>query len=188
MGVQRRQHCARAQARARAYRRIGYDQMLRCDVLLRPLFKPDPNFTPRPVTDIDIFAVQEHLQWRGFRRLGKDTTHDAVSKYAHEHAFHPVRNYLDKLAWDGEDRLQTWLANCFGAEQNAYSEKIGTMLPISMVAHLSSLDARSTTCRCSKASEDAQVLACRMLAGEYFSDQLPDITSKEAFQHFAESG
>jgi predicted P-loop ATPase len=25
--------------------------------------------------------------------------------------------------------------------------------------------------------------ACRILAGDYFSDQLPDITSKEAFQH-----
>jgi hypothetical protein len=102
---------------------FGYDQMLRCDVLLRPLFKFDPNFTMRPVTDIDIFAVQEFLQWRGFRRLSKDTSHDAISKYAHEHAFHPVRDYLDRLVWDGEDRSQTWLVNGFGASKTLTAKK-----------------------------------------------------------------
>jgi predicted P-loop ATPase len=30
--------------------------------------------------------------------------------------------------------------------------------------------------------------ACRVLAGEYFSDALTDITSKEAFQHRAANG
>ena len=53
---------------------FGYDEMLRCEVLLRPLFKADPNFTPQPVIDADITAVQAWLQWFGFRRLGKDTT------------------------------------------------------------------------------------------------------------------
>ena len=163
---------------------FGYDQMLWCDVLLRPLFKPDPNFIPRPVTDIDIFAVQEFLQWRGFRRLGKDTTYDAISKYAHECAFHPVRNYLNELIWDGENRLQTWLVKGFGAEQNAYSEKIGRMFLISMVARI---------CRPGCKVDHMMILegeqgllkssACNILAGGYFSDQLPDITNKEAFQH-----
>jgi hypothetical protein len=51
---------------------FGYDEMLRTEVLLRPLFGDDPNFEPRPVTDADVTAVQAHLQWLGFRKLGKD--------------------------------------------------------------------------------------------------------------------
>jgi hypothetical protein len=30
---------------------FGYDEMLRCEILLRPLFINEPNFKPRPVTD-----------------------------------------------------------------------------------------------------------------------------------------
>ena len=115
---------------------FGYDQMLWCDVLLRPLFKLDPNFTPRPVTDIDVFAVQEHLQWHGFRRLGKDTTHDAVSKYAHEHAFHPVRDYLDRLVGTATIACKRGSSMLRGRRRTHYSEKIGKMFLISMVARI----------------------------------------------------
>jgi Virulence-associated protein E len=163
---------------------FGYDQMLWCDVLLRPLFTSDPHFVPRPVTDADVLAVQRFLQWLGFRRLGKNTTHDAIIKHAHDYAFHPVRNYLDRLIWDREERLQTWLVNGFGADPGAYSEAIGRMFLISMVAriyqpgckvdHMPVLEGEQGLLKSS---------ACNVLAGGYFSDQLPDITSKEAFQH-----
>ena len=163
---------------------FGYDQMLWSDMLLRPLFKPDPNFTPRPVTDIDIFALQEFLQWRGFRRLGKDTTHDAVSKYARENTFHPVRSYLDGLQWDRKFRLCTWLADGFDTELSEYTAAVGIMFLISMVAriyqpgckvdHMMILEGEQGLLKSS---------ACNILAGGYFSDQLPDITNKEAFQH-----
>jgi hypothetical protein len=163
---------------------FGYDQMLWCDVLLRPLFKPDPDFIQRPLTDTDIFAVQEYLQWLGFRRLGKDTTHDAISKYAHEHAFHPVRNYLDQLAWDGEHRLHIWLAKCFGASQNKYAEEIGKMFLISMVARIYKPGAKLDYMVILEGEQGTlKSLACNILASGYFSDQLPDITNKEAFQH-----
>ena len=163
---------------------FGYDQMLCCDVLLRPLFKPDPSFIPRPVTDVDILAVQEHLQWVGFRRLGKNTTHDAISKHAHEHAFHPVRNHLDRLAWDGEERLGIWLAKCFGASQTRYAEEIGKMFLISMIARIYKPGCKVDYMLVLEGEQGLlKSMACNIMAGGYFSDQLPDITSKEAFQH-----
>jgi hypothetical protein len=163
---------------------FGYDQMLCCDVLLRPLFKLDPSFMPRPVTDVDILAVQEHLQWVGFRRLGKDTTHDAVSKYAYGHAFHPVRNYLDQLAWDGKGRLGIWLVDCFGASKNNYTEEIGKMFLIAMVARIYKPGCQVDYMLVLEGEQgQLKSQACNTLAGGYFSDQLPDITGKEAFQH-----
>jgi len=164
---------------------FGYDQMLQTEVLLRPLFGNDPNFKRRPVTDADVCAVQKWLQEFGFRRLGKDTMHDAINTHARNHPFHPVRDYLDKLHWDGKPRLATWLHAYLGAEENEYAEEIGTMFLIGMVARIyepgCKFDYMPTL-------EGEQALmkstACAILAGpEYFSDQLPDITSKEAFQH-----
>jgi hypothetical protein len=115
---------------------FAYDEMLRTEVLLRPMFVSDPNFAPRPITDADVCAVQSWLQWFGFRRLGKGTVHDAIDKHARDHAFHPVRNYLEAVRWDGKGRLGTWLATYLGAEKNEYTEQIGTMFLISMVARI----------------------------------------------------
>ena len=116
---------------------FAFDEMLCCAVLLRPLFSPpDANFKPRPITDADVCAVQTHLQWLGFRRLGKDVTHDAVSKHARDHAFHPVRDYLDALVWDSKPRLKTWLSYYLGAEHSDYTAQIGQMFLISMVARI----------------------------------------------------
>jgi len=84
---------------------FAFDEMLRTEVLLRPLFKDDSNFKPRPITDADVSAVQSWLQWFGFRRIGKDAMHDAISKHARDHAFHPVRDYLNALHWDGDCEL-----------------------------------------------------------------------------------
>jgi Virulence-associated protein E/Bifunctional DNA primase/polymerase, N-terminal len=164
---------------------FGYDEMLHTEMLLRPLFAPpDSHFRPRPITDGDVCRVQAHLQWFGFRRLGKDATHEAIGTHARDHAFHPVRDYLDGLKWDGRGRLGTWLATYLGAEQNEYTEQIGTMLLIGMVAriyrpgckldYMVILEGRQGTLKSS---------ACRILADGFFSDQLPDITSKEVFQH-----
>jgi hypothetical protein len=43
---------------------FGYDEMLRTEMLRRPLFVDDPDFKPRPVTDADATAVQVHLRAR----------------------------------------------------------------------------------------------------------------------------
>jgi hypothetical protein len=163
---------------------FGYDEMMRTEMLLRPLFHKDPNFTPRPVTDADVTAAQAHLQWFGFRRLGKDVMHGAIDKHAREHSFHPVRDYLDGLKWDGKGRLGTWLHDYLGAEQSEYAEQIGTMFLISMVARIYQPGCKLDYMMVLEGAQGTlKSAACHILAGQYFSDQLPDITSKEAFQH-----
>src|SRR5262245_58256886 len=110
--------------------------MLCAEMLMRPLFAVDPSFKPRPVTDADVTAVQAWLQWFRFRKLGKDTTHQSVDKVARENSFHPVRDYLNGLEWDGVERLGEWLSTYLGAEQTEYSKGIGTMFLIGMVARI----------------------------------------------------
>jgi hypothetical protein len=164
---------------------FGYDEMLHAEVLLRPLFNRDPNFKPRPATDADITAVQAWLQWYKFPGLGKDATHDAVNKYARDHAFHPVRDYLNALKWDGWPRLATWLPVYLGAEENKYTGGIGTMFLIGMVARIYEPGCKFDYMPIAEGGQGLyKSKACSILAGpQYFSDQLPDIKSKEASQH-----
>jgi predicted P-loop ATPase len=164
---------------------FGYDEMLRTEVLLRPLFGKEPNFKRRPVTDADVSAMQSWLQWYGFRGLGKDATHDAVNVHARDHAFHPVRDYLNSLRWDGGGRVRTWLHKYLGAEDNEYTNEIGKMFLIGMVARIFEPGCKFDYMPILEGEQGLyKSKACAILAGpEYFSDQLPDIRSKEASQH-----
>jgi Virulence-associated protein E-like domain len=163
---------------------FGFDEMLCTNTLLRPLFAADPTLKPRPVTDSDVFAVQEWLQWEGFCRLGPEVVHAAINKHAGDRRYHPVRDYLDALRWDGIARLRTWLANYLGAEQNEYTEQIGTMFVISMVARIYQPGCKADHMLVLEGSQGMwKSRACEVLAGEYFDDHMPDISSKEASQH-----
>ena len=77
------------------FQSFGFDEMQRVPMLMQPLFIVDPKFTPRPLEDRDVAMVQEFVQWKGLRKLGRDTLHQAVVARAHENNFHPVRRYLE---------------------------------------------------------------------------------------------
>jgi predicted P-loop ATPase len=164
---------------------FGFDEMLQVPMLMRPLFTNDPNFTPRPLTDADVTAVQKWLQWFGFRRLGKDTIHDAVNKHAHDHAFHPVRDYLTSLTWDRKPRLATWLSYCMGVEDSPYVRRVGEMFLISMVARIFEPGCRADHMIVFEGPQGIlKSTACRVLGGRWFSDNMPDIRAgKDAQQH-----
>ena len=160
---------------------VTYDQMLQHTLITRSL--PDSRIEkivgPRPVKDCDVTAIQEWLQRHDMRRIGKETVHQAIDLVAQEHAFHPVRNYLKNLQWDGELRLGTWLNVYLGTEPCEYAKAIGTMFLIAMVARI-----YQPGCKCdympvleNQEQGTLKSTACSILAGEWFSDNLPDVTS-----------
>jgi hypothetical protein len=113
------------------------DEMMAATMLMKPLDAAEgaEGFEPRPITDTDITKVQEYLQ-RFFVRLPRDIIRDAAECAADENRFHPVREWLESLQWDGKPRLETWLAQYFGADDSDYIRGIGPMFLISMVARI----------------------------------------------------
>lgn len=163
---------------------FAYDQMLRAPMLMEPL-KRERGFKPRPVRDIDVGVAQETLQHLGLKRVSKDVMHQAVDVRAHEQAFHPVRNYLDGVTWDGQQRLSTFLSAYFGAEANKYTREIGAMFMVSMVARIFEPGCKADHMLVFEGPQGTlKSTACGVLGGPWFSDNLPDITvGKDASQH-----
>lgn len=50
---------------------------------------------------------------------------DALNITEHRNAFHPVRDYLNSLTWDGVERLPRIFIDCFGVEDSLYAREVG---------------------------------------------------------------
>jgi predicted P-loop ATPase len=172
---------------------FSYDDMLRAPLLMKSVpgaREPDPigaaeSDLPRPVRDVDVTAVQEWLQRAGLSAISKDTTHQAVDLCASERAFHPVRQYLNGLRWDGERRLQGWLNAYLGVDHGKYATGIGTMFMIALVARVFQPGCKADYMLVLEGPQGARKsTACAILGDRWFSDNLPDIRSgKDVSQH-----
>ena len=163
---------------------FAYDEMLRAPMLMCPL-RGEPDFLPRPITDNDVGFVQEQLQKLGLKRLTKETVHQAVDLRAEEHAHHPVRDYLNGLTWDGANRVDGLFPVYFGADDNDYARAIGGLFLVGMVARIFEPGCKADHLPVIEGPQGIlKSTACRILGGEWFSDNLPDITiGKDAAQH-----
>lgn len=141
---------------------------------------------PKRLADDDVTRVQEWMQHSGMPKVGRETVGQAIEARARERRFHPIRDYLQGVKWDGKPRLNTWLKTYMGAEgSDNYLAAIGSMFVIAMVARV-----MDPGCKCDYmlVLEGEQgvmkSLACKALAGEdYFSDDIGDMGNKDAKQH-----
>ena len=140
---------------------------------------------PRPFSDADASQVQEWLQRGGLPKIGRETVHQAIGLRAQERAFHPVREYLDALAWDGVARLDGWLARYMRADPTPYVSAIGRMFMIAAVARIVQPGAKCDYVLVFEGEQGAgKSRACATLGAPWFSDSLPDVTrDKDAAQH-----
>jgi hypothetical protein len=169
---------------------LSYDEMLRTAILQQPVARHGPPrptevSKPRPVCDEDVAAAQEWLQIAGIPTVGKDTTHSAVDLVARENSFHPVRDYLDWLAWDRVERLPSWLHKYLGADNCPYATEVGKMFLISMVVRIYQPGCKLDYMLILQGGQGAKKSsACQILAGDWFSDNMTEnLASKDASQH-----
>jgi predicted P-loop ATPase len=161
-----------------------YDEMLCAPVLMKSL-TGESTFALRTVTDVDVGLVQECLQYAGLKRLAKDVVHQAIDVRAHECRFHPVRDYLEGLEWDGTRRLTKFLPTYFGTEASNYAKTIGQLFLISMVARILAPGCKADHLPVIEGPQGVlKSTACAILGDQWFSDNLPDVTAgKDVSQH-----
>jgi hypothetical protein len=171
---------------------VAFDQMSLTTILTERLptidddGAPDDEPLPRQLSDADVAKVLYHLQWNGLPRLGLDAVRLAVSSHARERAFHPVRDYLRSVAWDGVPRLDRWLTTYLGAEATPYVSGVGRMFLIAMIARVFAPGCKADYMMVLEGPQGiGKSTACGILGGQWFSDSLPDISSsdKDVRQH-----
>ena len=82
----------------------------------------DPN-NGTPWSDRDDAGLRGYLQ-RVYDIRNVQVTEDALTVVASEEGFHPVRNYLKSLEWDGLPRVETLFIDWMGAEDDIYTRAV----------------------------------------------------------------
>ena len=141
-----------------------------------------------PVTDKIAHECREYLQKHcGLRAIKKNDVEDAIHTVSRYHTYDPLMDHLNSLIWDGAPRIDEWLTDCMGAENNEYTRMVGSKMLIAMVNR-----AIKPGCKCDymPVFEGPQGIgkstAVRILGGNYYSENLPPLDAnggKEACIH-----
>ena len=131
-------------------------------------------------TDHEDRLAAEWLQKQGVL-VSVEVAGQAVQTAARDRPFHPVKTYLQGLHWDGVERIDSWLSAYLGAEDTEYSRAVGSRWLISAIARIFRPGAKADCCLILEGPQGIRKsTALRALAGEYFTDELADLGSKDA--------
>lgn len=82
----------------------------------------------RPIEDNDAVVVQTEISilFPCFAKVGKDMVYDAIIKVSKENAIDSATDFIRSLVWDKKERLDTWLSNVYGVEDNIYHKAVAS--------------------------------------------------------------
>lgn len=140
----------------------------------------DKRSLPFVWTDDDDIRVAEWLQHQGILAT-KETASQAAQTVAGEHRFHPIRDYLESLKWDGTKRIDDWLTLYLGAESSDYTQAVGAKWLIGAVARIYKPGCKNDTCLILEGEQGTlKSTALRKLTEPWFTDDMPELGTKDA--------
>jgi putative DNA primase/helicase len=116
-----------------------FDEFLNTTVITRAAPSPIegapdvPGPYPRPYTHTDVSHTQSYIQRVYTQQAKKSDVDDAMAAVAASSRFHPIRDWLNTLTWDGMWRLDTWAHHAFGVPQAGYEGTLCAKLLIAAV-------------------------------------------------------
>lgn len=127
--------------------------------------------------------IQHYLSRYAIWHTAFKTTavNDAVSAAARRNIIHPLRQYLTALTWDGTARLPHWCHDYLGCEDTPYAASVGTWWLISAVARVLQPGCQADHMLLLEGEQGARKsTALRVLAGDWYLPELPDVHTKDA--------
>jgi predicted P-loop ATPase len=132
-------------------------------------------------SDGDDIRAANWLQHQGIS-VKPNEAHDAVVAVGQERSYHPVRNYLRALTWDGTSRIANLASVYFGAEDNEYVREVGLRFMVSAVARVMQPGCKADHVLILEGQQGTlKSTAARTLASDdWFTDEIADFGSKDA--------
>ena len=88
------------------------------------------------LTETDIITIRNLFDAHYITNVSKNYVADAIRVVALKNKYHPIRDYFDKLEWDGVNRLDALLIDCLGAEDTQYVRAVTRKTLVAAVARV----------------------------------------------------
>jgi predicted P-loop ATPase len=152
---------------------------LRVECVSSPAWRDERDF-PFAWSDADTTRLAAWLQLKDIP-AGTRTVGECVHAIASENGYHPIRNFLDSLVWDRRARLDAWLSVYLGVEKSEYSAAVGVKWMIQAVARIFKPGCKADACLIVEGPQGSlKSSAFRVLGHPWFSDALPDLSSRDS--------
>ncbi|MGE0750817.1 MAG: VapE domain-containing protein [Variibacter sp.] len=106
----------------------------------------------------------------------KDLLITVLQDTARINAFHPVRDYLGGLTWDGKSRVDRWLTVYAGADDTEYTRAVGSLLLVAAVRRVRSPGAKFdelVVFESGQGTNKSSALKVLAIREDWFADDLP---------------
>ncbi|WP_196605793.1 virulence-associated E family protein [Pectinatus haikarae] len=114
---------------------------------------------------------------------GKDIINDALVEVVDRHSFHPVKEYIRKLQWDGIPRLETLFIDYLGAQDTTFNRTVSRKTLVAAIARILSPGCKfDYVLTFIGAQGIGKSYMLKKLAGKWCSDSLTTLSGKEAME------
>ena len=161
---------------------LAYDMLKETIVFTRPSFTAKGSKKGDLVNDTDISIIKGRIErMHGIYNDAK--LNDAIEQVSSDNAFHPIKLYLESLTWDGVPRIDTFLVNYMGAEDNAYTREAFRKMLLAAVTRIYEPGRKFDTALVfySEQGVGKSTLIQRLSKG-WFNDSLTNLSGKESYE------
>ncbi|CUH95897.1 hypothetical protein P22_1983 [Propionispora sp. 2/2-37] len=132
--------------------------------------------------DGDDSGLRNYLH-RVYKIKGAPIIQDALNELMYHQHFHPVRDFLNGLEWDGKERIETLLIDYLGAEDNGYIRTVTRKMMVAAVARIMQPGVKFDTMLVLIGKQGiGKSYFLSRLGGTWFSDSIKDINHKDIYQ------
>lgn len=91
--------------------------------------------SPEPMKDVDFAGVRNYIE-TVYGITGAAKVKDSLTLEFERNTFHPIKDYLAGLVWDGQPRIDSILQDYFGAEDNEYTREAMRKMLVGAVSRI----------------------------------------------------
>lgn len=163
--------------------RFGFNEFEQRETAVKALPWDRPGIKyPRPLCDADDAELRLYLE-RCYEITGKGQITDALTVVVHGNNYHPVRDYLDAVSWDGTERLDTLFIDLFGAPDTPYTRAVTRKAFAAAVARIYTPGCKYDYVLVLVGEQGVgKSTTLAKMGGDWFSDSVPTLAGKEAIE------
>jgi predicted P-loop ATPase len=131
-------------------------------------------------TDLQTCLLEEWFQHQEMPISNADCN-KAIEIVSRDQRYHPVKDYLNSLTWDGQPRLDGWLSRYLGAEPTRLNEAVGSSWMTSAVARAEQPGAQVDHTLILEAPQGrGKSTAISVIGDPFYTDDIAELGTKDA--------